>query len=207
MSWITRPYGWAMKQLRRAYDWVVGWAHTPYGTPALFGISFLESSVFPIPPDPLLMALCLGRRARSLFYAFICTLSSVLGGMLGYLIGLKLMAWVGWKIVHFYNAEALFHRIGGYYEQHAFLFVFIAGFFILPYKIFTIAAGAFQISFWPFVLASILGRGGRFFAVAALLKRYGEPLQRLIDRYFHRLALLFLALVAIGFVLIKRLFH
>jgi len=128
--------------IRRLYDWVLHWAETPYGTPALALNSFAEASFFPIPPDVLLIALDMGKPARSWWFAFVCTAASVLGGVLGYYIGYGLWEAVGNSIVEFYNAGDLFSQLSKTFEEYSFWAVFIAALTPIPYKIFTITAGA-----------------------------------------------------------------
>lgn len=190
---------------RRLYDWVLSFADKPYGTWALFLIAFAESSFFPIPPDPLLIALALGAPKRALYYAAICTAGSVTGGMTGYLIG-----WGFWESVDlfFYSyvpgvSPEGFARVQALYAAYDFWAIFLAGFTPIPYKLFTLSAGVFQISFPVFVLASVTSRALRFFIVAGLIWKFGPPIKAFIDRYFDRLAWLFLILVVAGFAVIK----
>ncbi len=195
-----------MKYVKQLYDWVLHWADTRYAVPALFVLAFVESSFFPIPPDVLLLALALAVPKKSFRYAAICTAGSVLGGMFGYLIGLKLIDAVGMPILNFYGAMGKYESIRQLYIQYDAWAVGIAGFTPIPYKVFTIAAGAFKIDFLVFVLASIAGRAGRFFLVALLIYRYGPSIRGFIDRYFNLLTMVFLALLVLGFVLIKYVF-
>lgn len=195
-----RP-GW----VRRLYDWVLHWADTPYGTVALFVLALAESSFFPIPPDPLLVALCLGAAKRSLRFAAVATLASVAGGIVGYAIGAG--AWhlvQGWFFawVPGVTPEA-FEGVRVLYDRYDFWAVFLAGLTPIPYKVFTLSSGAFGINFGVFVVASILSRGLRFFAVAALIYRFGPPIARFIDRYFDLLALAFGVLLVGGFIVVK----
>lgn len=197
-----RP-GW----IRRLYDWVLHWADTPYGTTALFLLAAAESSFFPIPPDPLLVALCLGAAKRSLRFAAVATVASVVGGMVGY--GLGAGAWhlvEGWFFTYVpgVSPEA-FTKVQGLYERYDFWAVFLAGLTPIPYKVFTLSSGVFGINFGVFVVASVLSRGLRFFAVAALIYRFGPPIARFIDRYFDLLALVFGVLLVGGFVVVKLL--
>ena len=197
-----------MKPIRRMYDWVLSWAHTRYGTPALATLSFAESSVFPIPPDVLLIALCLGDRRRWVWFAAVCSLASLLGGLLGYLIG-----WGFWSVVDqwFYayvpgfTPEA-FEKVQGLYEKWDFWIVFIAAFTPIPYKVITITAGVFGINLAAFAVATIIGRSARFFLVAFLIYWFGEPITRFIDKWFNWLTLLFVALLIGGFLAL-RAFH
>ena len=200
-SATVRRVGW----LRRLYGWVLHWAETPYGVPALFVLALAESSFFPIPPDPLLIALCLGAATRSLRFAAVATVASVIGGIIGYGIGAG--AWhlvEGWFYAYVpgVSPEA-FARVQGLYDRYDFWAVFLAGLTPIPYKVFTLSAGVFSINFAVFVVASVLSRGLRFFAVAALIYRFGPPIARFIDRYFDRLAIAFAVLLVAGFAVIE----
>jgi membrane protein YqaA with SNARE-associated domain len=195
------------RALRTLYDWTLHWADTPYGLPALALVAFAESSFFLIPPDLLLIALGAGRPKRAFLYATIATVCSVLGGLLGYLLGAMFMETLGNAIVNFYHLQEQFDWVSARYHEAVFWAVFTAGLTPIPYKVFTIAAGAVGISIPAFVLASILGRGTRFFAVGALLYFFGPPVRSFIDRYFDRLAILFTILLIAGFLLLKMAFR
>jgi membrane protein YqaA with SNARE-associated domain len=187
------------------YDWVLHWAETPFGPTALGALSFAEASFFPIPPDPLLMALCLGAVRRSLRFAAIATAASVFGGIGGYLIGAGAWHIIGdffFAYVPGVTPEA-FQGIQDLYVQYDFWAVFIAGLTPIPYKVFTLSAGVFSINFPVFVLASVLSRGLRFFVIAGLLFRFGAPIGRFIDRYFNLLSWVFGGLIILGFLVIK----
>lgn len=191
--------------VRQLYDWMLSWADHKSGAAALFGISFAESSVFPIPPDPLLLALALGRPKKALLFAAICTAGSILGGMLGYALG-----WFVWDVVgdFFFNhvpgvTPESFGVVQTWYHRWGFWAVFLAGFTPLPYKVFTLASGVFQIAFPVFLLASSISRGARFFMVAGLVYLYGPPIQAFIDRHFNRLAWAFGILLVAGFVSLR----
>jgi len=191
--------------IRRLYDWMLSWADRKHGTTALAAISFAESSVFPIPPDPLLMALSLGAPRRALRFAAICTAASVAGGILGYAIGA-----FAWEAVGDFFLTAVpgidqegFDRVDALYTRWGFWAVFVAGLTPIPYKVFTLASGVFSITFPVFLGASVVSRGMRFFLVAGLIKLFGEPIQRFIDRWFNLLTWLFAALLIGGFVLIE----
>ena len=193
--------GW----VRRLYDWVLHWADTPYGLQALAILALAESSFFPIPPDPLLIALCLGATGRALRFAAVTTVASVAGGLLGYAIGAAAWGSVSgffFEYVPGVTPEA-FATVQGYYDRWDFWAVFLAGLTPLPYKVFTISAGVFAINFPVFVLASVLSRGLRFFLVAGLIYRYGESISSFIDRYFNVLTWVFGLLLVLGFVLIE----
>lgn len=191
--------------LRRLYDWVLHWADTPHGPKALGGLSFAESSFFPIPPDPLLMALCLGAPKRSFRFALLTTVASVLGGIVGYAIGAGAWELLGpffFDHVPGVTPEA-FESVRVLYERYDFWAVFLAGLTPIPYKVFTLSSGVFGISFPIFVLASVLARALRFFVVAGLIYRFGEPIARFIDRYFNLLTWVFAFLLVGGFLLIE----
>jgi membrane protein YqaA with SNARE-associated domain len=190
--------------LKRLYQWVLHWADTPYGSWALALIAFCESSFFPVPPDPLLIALGVSAPKRALHFALICSLSSVLGGILGYYIGLYFMEIIGLPILNFYGYQALdkYHYVQQLYQQYDAWAVGIAGFTPIPYKVFTIAAGAFKINFGVFVLASLVSRSARFYLVAGLLYMFGEPIRAFIDKYFDFLSVLFIILLVLGFLVI-----
>lgn len=192
--------------LRRLYDWVLHWADTPYGSWALFLLAFSESSFFPIPPDILLIALAVAVPAKALRYALICSVGSVLGGALGYLIGWQFMAAIGERIVAFYGLEGKVSLIQEVYQRYDAWAVGIAGFTPIPYKVFTIAAGMFKVNFAVFLIASLISRSARFFLLGWLIYAFGPRIQRFIDRYFNTLAVVFCVLLVLGFVLIRYLF-
>lgn len=171
----------------------------------LAGISFAESSFFPIPPDIFLVAMLMGKdRSRWARYAVVTTAASVVGGLFGYLIGFVFFAAVGERIVAFYGLESAVEQARVLYANNAFFAILTAAFTPIPYKVFTIAAGLFNINIPIFILASIIGRGGRFFAVSYLMKRYGERIATVVYRYFNLFSLLFVALIAVGFYLIAK---
>ncbi len=195
-----------MKFIKKLYDWVLHWAETPYAIPALFILAFTESSFFPVPPDVLLIALAISIPEKSFKYALICTIGSILGGMLGYVIGLKLIDTIGMPILNFYGAMDKYEYIQALYMKYDAWAVGVAGFTPIPYKVFTIAAGAFKIDFPVFVLASLAGRAGRFFLVAGIIYFYGPTIKDFIDRYFNLLCFAFMILLIGGFILIKYVF-
>jgi membrane protein YqaA with SNARE-associated domain len=191
-----------MRKLRELYDWVIGWSNSRYGTGALAGLSFTESFFFPVPPDPLLMALALGRPTRAFFFAAVCSAASVAGGIAGYFIGLTLFEALGEPILRFYGVMDRYFLVQSYYQAYDAWAVGVAGFTPIPYKVFTIAAGAFKISFAVFVAASIISRSARFFLLAWLIFRFGHPIRRFIDQYFNLLTLAFAVLLIGGFLLL-----
>jgi len=196
-----------LRPVRRLYDWVLSWAETPYGPLALFVLSFCEASFFPIPPDPLLIALCLGMRSRSAWFAALCTGASVLGGMLGYWIGYTAFEAVGRPILEIYSSAEVFEAQAQNFRDFGGVAVFGAALTPVPYKVLTITAGVTQLNLVEFTLASIAGRGLRFFAVAGLLWWLGEPIARFIERWFEVLTIVFGVLLIGGFVVVKFLLH
>ena len=191
--------------LKRLYHWVLHWAETPYGSWALFLLALAESSFFPVPPDVLLIALAISIPARSFRYALICSVGSVIGGMIGYLIGYQFMDLVGMKIVEFYGFTSQYAAVGDLYDRYNAWAVGIAGFTPIPYKVFTISAGAFKIDFLVFLIASAISRAARFFLVGWLIYRFGSGIKIFIDRYFNILAIVFTLLLVGGFIAIKYL--
>lgn len=193
---------------RRLYNWVLGWAETPHATWALFLIAFAESSFFPIPPDVLLIALCVGKPQRAFWFSSVCLVGSVLGGLMGYWIGA--IFWDALSVYFFSYVPGftpeVFEKVANLYRENADWAVFTAGLTPIPYKVFTICAGITSVSLPVFVLASILSRGLRFFAVAGLLKVFGKPIQSFIDRYFNVLAIVFTVLLVGGFLVLKKVF-
>ncbi|PID60874.1 MAG: cytochrome B [Ignavibacteriae bacterium] len=204
-----------MNFIRKIYDWILHWAETPYGPIALFLLAFAESSFFPIPPDALLIALALGARAKSFKFAAICTIASVLGALVGYGIGY----FVWWENLNEFSAVAnfffnnipgfthkIFYQVKELYDEWNFWIIFTAGFTPIPYKVFTITGGAFTINLIMFIIASVVGRAGRFFLVSFLIWKFGKQIQGFIDKYFNWLAIGFTILLIGGFVGIKYLF-
>ncbi|MBW2739557.1 MAG: DedA family protein [Deltaproteobacteria bacterium] len=192
--------------LRRLYSWVLHWAETPYGSWALFLLALSESSFFPVPPDVLLIALAVSIPKKSFKYALICTAGSLIGGCLGYLIGWQFMVTVGEKIIQFYGLTHKMQYIKDLYMQYDAWAIGIAGFTPIPYKVFTISAGAFDINFTVFVITSAISRAARFFLVAWLIYIFGPKIKTLIDKYFNILAITFVVLLIAGFVIIKTFF-
>lgn len=189
--------------VRRLYDWVLSWADTPYGTPALFCLSFAESSFFPIPPDVLQIALSAGKPRRAFWYATVSLIGSVLGAILGYFIGLWF--WEATKDFFFSTLFTVeqFRFVEGKYADNAFWAIFTAAFTPIPYKLFTIAAGVCHISLVVLLLASVIGRGMRFYLVATLMFFFGPTVKGWIEKYFDILAIVFTVLLIGGFVIIK----
>jgi len=198
-----------LKYLRGLYNWVLSWAETAYAVPALFFLAFAESSFFPVPPDVLMLALCLSLPHRSWYYAAVTSVGSVLGGIGGYVIGFALWHLVsGWFFSYIPGFDReVFSQVQEYFTRYNFWVVFAAGFSPIPYKVITIGAGVFNVNFPIFLVASAVSRSLRFFLVAGLIRRFGAPMRALIDRYFNLLSLVFVVLLIGGFVVIKYLLH
>jgi len=204
-----------MKWIKRLYDWVLKWAESPYGTLALFILAFIESVFFPVPPDVLLIALALGGIAKSFKFALICSIGSVSGAIVGYTLGHFLWLQPDGDFTNFANfffenipgfTTDLYNSIKALYDEWNFWVIFTAGFTPIPYKVFTITSGVFDINFVLFLIASIISRSARFFLVAGLIWKFGPSIKKFIDKYFNWLALAFTVLLIGGFVLIKYLF-
>ncbi|MDP7273161.1 MAG: YqaA family protein [Candidatus Marinimicrobia bacterium] len=204
-----------MKYIRGIYDWVLSWSEKPGGPSALGAMSAAEASFFPIPPDVLLIPLALGNREKAIWFATICSVCSIMGAVVGYGIG-HFIWWAepgqftGFAQFFFDHIPgftiAAFSKIQVQYDQWDFWIIFTAGFTPIPFKLFTISAGAFEIDFAAFVLASLVGRSARFFLVSGLIKKYGEPIHAFINNYFNILALAFTILLFGGFLMVKVLF-
>lgn len=174
--------------LRRLYDWTLSLAASRHALPALAAVSFIESSVFPIPPDVLLIPMVLAAPSRAWIIAGVCTLASVLGGAFGYFIGWGFFEEVGRPVLEFYGKDARFEKFAETYNAWGAWAVLIAGITPFPYKVVTILSGTTGLNFTVFMVASVIARGFRFFLVAALLRRFGPPIRDFIER---RLGLVF----------------
>lgn len=171
-----RIFGWL-------YDRAIHWSRHVHAPRYLAGLSFAESFIFPIPPDVMLAPMVLARRERAWHLAILTTGASVLGGLFGYLIGMYLYSQVGERVIEFYHAEETFLRIQIWFQAYGIWIILIAGFTPIPYKLFTITAGILSMTLVPFLLFSLLGRGARFFLIAAIIFWGGDPLERMIRKY------------------------
>ena len=171
-----RIFGWL-------YERAMHWSRHAHAPRYLAGLTFAESSFFPIPPDVMLAPMVLARRERAWYLATLTTGASVLGGLFGYLIGMYLYTQVGERVVEFYHGEEAFIEIHSWFEAYGIWVILVAGFTPIPYKLFTITAGILSMTLVPFLLFSLVGRGARFFLVAALIFWGGEPLERVIRKY------------------------
>ena len=192
--------------LRRMYDWCMIQMESPYGVWVLFAVAFAESSFFPIPPDVFLIALCIAVPTKSFRYAAICTAGSVLGGALGYGLGFWFMDSIGQSIMTMYHLADKYELVSEFYQKYDVWAVGTAGFTPIPYKLFTISAGFFQLNFPSFLLVSLVSRAARFFLVATLIWKFGAPIKKFIGKYFNILSILFMVLLVGGFFAAKFLF-
>ena len=192
-----------MNFLKKTYNWTLEKAQHKNAKWYLSLISFAESSFFPIPPDILLIPMALASKAKALFYAFICTLFSVLGGILGYAIGYFFFNSVGIYILELYHLENSFNIFEDYYKEFGILIVLGAGITPFPYKFITIASGVFGLNIFLFIIVSIIGRGLRFYLIAILLYFFGEKIKLIIDKYFNILTIVFFILLVGSVFIIK----
>jgi membrane protein YqaA with SNARE-associated domain len=191
--------------LKRIYDWVLSWANSKWSHVALALNSFSESIFFPVPPDVLLMALCLGKPKRALYFATITSIFSVLGGIGGYILGKFFWEVTKDFFLKYVFSVETFMKVSELYNQNAFVAVFTAGFTPIPYKVFTISAGVFSINLLTFIIASLISRSARFFIVSTLIFFFGERVKVFIEKYFNILTIIFSALLILGFIAIKYL--
>lgn len=184
-------------------NWMESFAEKPHAMLALFVLSFMESSFFPIPPDVLLIAIAIANPRRAFKAAMWCTVGSVLGGVFGYYIGAVLMDSIGNPILQFYGKENAMADFIVMYKEYGTLFLAGAAFSPIPYKVATITSGAANMDLTTFILVSSIGRAARFFLVAGLLYKYGAPIKAFIEKYFDLISIGFLVLLVAGFVAIK----
>ncbi len=188
-----------MDLVKQLYDWMLSWSDSPYGVPALFGLALAESSFFPLPPDVLLIAMTLGNPANAWWYATVATVGSVLGGALGYGIG-----WYGGRpVLKKFMGQERMDLVHHYFQRYEGWAILIAGFTPVPYKIFTIGAGAFYVDFKIFMLASVVSRGSRFFLVAGAIYFFGPWMKEIIEKYFNIFSIAFIVLIVLGFWFVK----
>ncbi|MED5578436.1 MAG: YqaA family protein [Nitrospinota bacterium] len=195
-----------MNLVKKAYDWVISWASTPYALYALILLSFTESFFFPIPPDILLIAIAFSKPRHSFFYATLCSLSSVVGGIVGYIIGYFLFESIGKLIFDLYGGINQFETVKEYYNSKGAWMVLIGGFTPVPYKLVTIASGAFLMDFKIFLICSVISRSARFFLESLLIFFFGEKIRLLLEKYFNLFTILLIMTVILGFLLFRVLF-
>ena len=194
-----------MNLLRKLYDWTLKKSEHRNAPWFLSIISFSESSFFPIPPDIILIPMIIAKRSKAWLYAFICTISSVIGGAFGYLIGYFFYNSLGMLILKYYSLESQFANFENSYNDYGLWIVLGAGFTPFPFKLITIASGLFGLNFILFIFVAFFARGLRFFILASLLKLFGNYIKKIIDKYFNTLAIIFFILLFGGFILIKYL--
>ncbi|MHB1217193.1 MAG: YqaA family protein [Alphaproteobacteria bacterium] len=191
--------------LRGLYNWTIRLAGHRHATAALFAVSFAESSFFPVPPDAMLVPMILANPRKAWLFAGVCTVASVLGGLVGYGIGYFLYDTLGKPILQLYGQqEQIEHALAWYREWGAWI-VAVKGFTPIPYKVVTITSGFARLDIWAFLLASVVSRIPRFFLVAALLRRYGDPIRAFIEKRLYLVTMLFLLFLVGGFVVIEYL--
>ncbi len=188
----------------RLYRWTLALSQSRHAPLALGAVAFAESSFFPIPPDLVLVPMALAQPRRAWFYAAICTVASVLGGMLGYAIGALLYDTVGQWLISVYHYADKMDAMRAAYAQWGWALILIKGLTPIPYKLVTIVSGLLGYNFWLFVLLSIITRGARFFIVAGLLNRFGDPIRGALERHFAAILIGFVVLVVAGFYIATR---
>ena len=194
-----------MKALKKLYNWTLTKAKHPKAIWFLSFISFIESSIFPIPPDIILIPMILANKLKAWWYATICTISSVLGGIAGYCIGAFFYSILGTIIINYYGLNDQFDNFELLYNKYGFWFVAAGGFTPFPYKFVTIASGVFNLNLFFFIIAAIISRGFRFYLLALLLKFFGDKINDLINKYFNILTLLFIIMFFGGYFIINLL--
>lgn len=195
---------WLTKKRDQMRDWVLRHAEGPRARLWLAAFSFTEASFFPIPPDILLIAILLTNGTHWVKYSLITTLSSVAGAVFGYIIGVFFFAVIGEPLIAFYHLEESMAHVGKLFADNAFITILLAAFTPIPFKVFTIAAGVWHIDFFIFVIASLLGRGTRFFAIGYLLHRFGRKISSLLYKYFN-IATLIMAVFIITIIFFSTL--
>ncbi len=191
-----------MRLFSRLYEMVLRWAGHRHAAWYLGGLSFAESSFFPIPPDVMLAPMALARREKAWSYAMLTTITSVIGGVFGYLIGVFAFELIEpW--LHQFGYWDRFQMAVEWFKVWGFWVIFLAGFSPIPYKVFTISAGTVGMAFLPFVLASIIGRGARFFLVAGLIWWGGERMDRVLRSYIDRLGWIFIAVAIVIYIIVN----
>ncbi len=189
--------------IRGLYNWTMGLAESKHALLALAFVAFIESSVFPIPPDILMIPMILAAPHRAWLIAGVCTLSSVAGGLAGYYIGFGLFESVGRPVLEFYGKDAYFGEFSERYNEYGAWAVMIAGVTPLQYKVITIMSGVTQLSLPVFIVASVIARGLRFFIVATLLWKFGPPIREFIERRLGLMFTIFVALLVGGFAALR----
>ena len=194
-----------MKILRKLYNWTLNKANHPKAPWFLSFISFIESSFFPIPPDIILIPMIIANRFKAWWYAFICTASSVIGGIAGYCIGFFFYSTIGIMILKYYSLGDQFANFESLYNENGIWIVLGAGFTPFPFKFITIASGFFHLNIYLFIIVALIARGSRFYLIAFLLRIFSNWIKNFIDKYFNLLAILFFILLIGSFIFLKYL--
>lgn len=192
-----------MKVFRSIYNRMLKWSshrHAPY---YLAGVSFVESSVFPIPPDVMLIPMVLSHPSKAWRYASITTFASILGGLLGYALGYFAFELIAEPFIQAMGYEEAYQKVVKWFSEYGVIAIILAGFTPIPYKIFTIAAGMSQMALWPFIMGSFIGRGLRFFLVAALVSRFGKKVESVALKYIEIIGWGVLVMVVAGVMLYR----
>lgn len=192
--------------MRRLYDWMMAKARDERAPQALFWVSFIESSFFPIPPDVMLVPMVIAQRLKAWWYATVATIGSVLGGAAGYAIGYFFFEQIGRPILEFYGKAESFGEFTSWFNEWGVWILIIKGMTPFPYKVLTITAGVTHMPFIEFMLASIVARAMRFYLVAGLLYFFGEPIREFIEKRLTLVTTAFVILLVLGFVAIKYVF-
>jgi membrane protein YqaA with SNARE-associated domain len=192
--------------LRRMYDWCIDAAHKPYALWILGIVSFAESSFFPVPPDVMLIPMALARPQKAWLYAGICTITSVLGGVVGYLIGAVLYDSVGQWVIHFYGYGDKVEAFRAGYAEYGAWIILLKGLTPIPYKLVTITSGFANYNIWMFIALSVVARGVRFYVVAILLNRYGVWIRETIEKRLGLWVALGIGVLVLGFIIAFRMF-
>jgi len=190
---------------KRLYQWTLSLADSPRAPYALALIAFAESSFFPLPPDLILVPMSLARPKRAWFYAGLCTIASVLGGILGYLIGAALYDSLGKWLIHLYGYDQKADVFRSCYDTYGWLIILLKGLTPIPFKLVTIVSGFAGYNLALFILLSAITRGARFFILAGILHRFGEPIKAALDRHFATFMVLILATIVFGFWIVTKM--
>jgi membrane protein YqaA with SNARE-associated domain len=192
--------------LRRIYDWCIDAAHKPYALWILAAVAFAESSFFPVPPDVMLIPMSLARPQRAWLYAAICTVASVLGGILGYAIGAVLYDSIGHWLIQLYGLDGKVEAFRAGYAEYGAWIILLKGLTPIPYKLVTITSGFANYNLGLFIGLSVIARGGRFFVVAILLNRYGEWIRARVEKHLGLWVSLAVGVLLLGFIIAFRMF-
>jgi membrane protein YqaA with SNARE-associated domain len=193
--------------LKKLYHWMLEQAKGRYAVPALAGVSFAESSFFPLPPDLMLIPMCLADRKRAFYYAGLCTIASVIGGLFGYAIGYFFYETIGrWLLDLYGGSEHWYAELADFFQKYGAAIILIKGLTPFPFKVITILSGMVKLDLMVFVAASIVARAGRFYLVAGLLYLYGEKIRGFLEKHLEKVLLVFLLLLVGGFLMVKWVF-